>query len=104
MSESVAWAIPRFTRGPDAETGIDLEKEIVSSRHDKGCGFYTIERDGKRWTAMIQLAELNRHGEDKLARRRHLISALDIAMRGEPDEPVISPRTSDTTSISEGGS
>jgi hypothetical protein len=67
---------------------IDLDREVVTTRHDtltNDC-FYTIQRAGNRWTAKVPLAELEQHGENKGARRDHVISAIEIAMRGEPDK------------------
>lgn len=67
---------------------IHLDTEVVSSRFDtvtQTC-FYTIERDGQRWTASIPMADLNKHGANKIAKRNYLATVLNNAMQGEPDE------------------
>lgn len=66
---------------------IHLDTEVVSTRFDpvtRTC-FYTIERDGKRWTASIPEVELNKHGPNKIARRNMIAMALNNAMMGKPD-------------------
>ena len=65
---------------------IDLDTEVITTRHDNVTNdcFYTIQRAGNRWTVKIPLADLGRHGENKGARRDHVINAFEIKMRGEP--------------------
>lgn len=69
---------------------IALESEIVGSAYDptsKVCT-YTIERNGKRWTAEVHLNHLSAHkgGNAKMLRRNHVAKVLEMAMQGEPDE------------------
>lgn len=67
---------------------INLDTEIVQTRHDPDnrAALYTIQRDGKRWTASIPLADLDGYGPNKQGRREHLAKALTAAMMGMPDE------------------
>jgi hypothetical protein len=65
---------------------IALETEIVGSRFDpqtRTC-YYTIERNGQRWTAAIPADAFSKH-KTKQAKRNHLATALTMAMRGAPD-------------------
>ena len=68
-------------------TQIALETEVVSTRYDKRTqtGYYTIERDGKRWTIAVPVADLDKHKKNKQLRRNHLANALVRAMSGPPD-------------------
>lgn len=68
---------------------IALDSEVVSSRYDsktRTC-FYTIFREGKRWTVAIPLEHLDAHKANKQARRNHVGNRLTIAMRNPPDPP-----------------
>lgn len=76
---------------------IALESEIVATRYDpqtRTC-FYTLERDGKRWTAAIPLTHFEQmghsvgtnHPPSKQQRRDHVATTLVNAMRGPADEP-----------------
>lgn len=67
---------------------INLEGEVVGSRIDpvtQTC-FYTVERDGRRWTVKVPLADLHRHAANKAGRRTHVATVLNAAMQGKPDE------------------
>lgn len=66
---------------------IHLENEIVATRHDPvtRTSFYTIERNGRRWTVGIPDDDLNRHKSNKAARRLHLAQTLNMAMQGKAD-------------------
>lgn len=68
---------------------IALETEVVGSRLDKSTrtGFYTIQRDGKRWTVAVPFEHFEKHKRDRQKRRNHLATVLTNAMRGKPDEP-----------------
>jgi hypothetical protein len=71
---------------------IALESEIVGSAYDpvsKVCT-YTIERNGKRWTAEVPVHHLQSHkgGNAKMLRRNHVAKVLEMAMQGEPDVAV----------------
>jgi len=46
---------------------------------------YTIERNGKRWTVQVPLAQLDACGANKQARRDYLGNVLLAAMDGPPD-------------------
>jgi hypothetical protein len=66
---------------------IHLDSEIVATGFDpltQTCT-YTIERDGKRWTATVALAEFNKLGANKVAKRNLVANALTSAMAGAPD-------------------
>lgn len=68
---------------------IALESEIVANRFDekeRAC-YYTIERDGKRWTVKVPVADLDQHKgpNHKALRRNYLATALQNAMNGPPD-------------------
>lgn len=66
---------------------IHLDSEIVATRFDQlsqSCA-YTIERDGRRWTAAIPLAEFAKLGTNKIAKQNLLATALNNAMQGKPD-------------------
>lgn len=71
---------------------IHLEGEIVSTQYDatRRVCFYTIEREGKRWTAIVNLDDLNKLGPNKIARRNLIANALTVAMQGKPDDPILS--------------
>jgi hypothetical protein len=69
---------------------IHPETEIVATRYDAGTRtcHYTIERDGKRWTASIPLGQFENMGfpgKGHEQRRNHLAAMLENAMRGKPD-------------------
>ena len=69
---------------------IALESEIVATRFDplgQAC-YYTIERDGKRWTVKIPLSDLDKHNgpNHKALRRNYIATALQNAMRAAPDD------------------
>lgn len=71
---------------------IALDTEVVSTRHDPktGHGYYTIERNGKRWTAKVHDNEFSKVGTGPASitqRRAILARALEAAMRGPEDEP-----------------
>lgn len=64
---------------------ISLETEIVATRHDPATrtSFYTIERDGRRWTVSIHEDEFTRLPKgNRQARRDYLGKALANAMSG----------------------
>jgi hypothetical protein len=74
---------------------ISLESEIVRTRYDpktRMC-FYTIERDGKRWTVKIPMVHFegmgytigSQHRPSIPQRREHVATMLVNAMRGKPD-------------------
>jgi hypothetical protein len=66
---------------------INLDAEIVATRYDpvsRTC-FYTVQRDGCRWTVSIHEDDLNRHKGDKQKRRNHLGHLLQVAMQGKAD-------------------
>lgn len=70
-------------------TVIALDSEVVASRYDpktRTC-FYTIERDGKRWTASVPLDHLETYKGNRQKRRDHVGRCLEQAMRGAPDLP-----------------
>lgn len=68
---------------------INPETEIVSTQYDSAANTcsYTIERNGKRWTAVIPLQHLDVHKgpNHKALRRAHIAKALETRMMGEPD-------------------
>jgi hypothetical protein len=66
---------------------INLEREIVSTGYDttKRACIYTVARDDRRWTVSIPLDDLNQHGVNSAARRKHLGNILDQAMNGPAD-------------------
>lgn len=71
---------------------INLDTEIVATRYDPiaRTNFYTIEREGKRWTAGVHDDHFTPHGPvgDPGAlqkRRAHLAKVLTDAMAGPPD-------------------
>lgn len=67
---------------------IHLDTEIVATSFDpvtQTC-FYTIERDGKRWTASVPLADLNKLGANKAAKHTLIANKLNVAMLGAPDD------------------
>lgn len=68
-------------------TAIHPDSEVVATAFDpiSGVCAYTIQRDGKRWTARIHVDELNKLGANKQARRTYLSNALKQAMIGPPD-------------------
>lgn len=66
---------------------IHLDTEIVATHFDQvtqTC-FYTIERDGKRWTASVPLADLNKLAANKTAKHALVANKLNVAMLGAPD-------------------
>lgn len=69
---------------------INLDTEIVATRYEPKTGdcFYTIERDGKRWTAQVHVDAFTQYGAIQPSvqqRRDYLANALEQAMRGPPD-------------------
>lgn len=79
------------------QSPINLDTEIVATRYDaasRTC-YYTIARDGKRWTAAVPLDHLNIHGAAKPARQQHLARALMTAMQGPPDADLPAPQDVD---------
>ena len=69
---------------------IHLAGEVVASRYDaqtRQC-FYTIERDGKRWTISQHVGQLDQHGkgpQSKSLRQMHIARLLTGAMAGPHD-------------------
>ena len=66
---------------------LNLDTEIVATAYDPStdsCA-YTIERNGKRWTVQVLLAQLDACGANKQARRDYLGNVLLAAMDGPPD-------------------
>jgi hypothetical protein len=71
-------------------TAIVLNTELVSTRFDPNTrmNFYTVEKDGRRWTVAIHTDDFNRHGfgqGHKQRRQNHLTQALLAKMQGPPD-------------------
>lgn len=70
---------------------VALDTEVVSSRRDpNGDCFYTIARNGKRWTAKVHESEFSKAGTGpaSIAQRRAILArALEAAMMGPADEP-----------------
>lgn len=66
---------------------INIDTEIVGTRYDPAMrmNYYTIARDGRRWTAAIHTDHLAVHKGNLEQRRTHLANALMEAMRGPPD-------------------
>lgn len=74
---------------------INPETEIVSTAHNAKTRVhsFTIERDGKRYTAHIPDADFQAFGPvlgasaatNKINRRRHLAMRLEAAMQGKAD-------------------
>jgi len=73
---------------------IALDTEIVATRYDPltQTNYYTIERDGNRWTVAVHDDHFHgaaKTGSDatkaKIARREHLAKRLRDAMLGPPD-------------------
>src|SRR6185312_4937082 len=72
-------------------TAIALESEIIATRYDpktRTC-FYTIQRDGKRWTAAVPVDHLEKHKGNRQNRRNHVAAVITNAMRGPHDPPVV---------------
>ena len=71
---------------------IALESEVVGSRFDKTTRtcFYTIARDGKRWTAALPIDQLLqiKGPNRKTLIRNHVATALQNVMNGPPDAPM----------------
>ena len=74
---------------------IHPETEVVATTYDaktRTC-HYTVQRDGKRWTAAIPLSQFEnmgyklgqQHIPSRQQRRDHLMAMLENAMRGKPD-------------------
>jgi hypothetical protein len=69
---------------------ISLDTEIVASSYNpitRICT-YTIERDGRRWTAEVHIDHLEAHGHGPIGakkRQTHIANALTSAMRGPHD-------------------
>lgn len=66
---------------------IALDSEIVATRFvplEQAC-YYTIQRNGERWTVKIPHADLEKHKGNKQLRRNHVANALQNAMRGPSD-------------------
>lgn len=74
---------------------ISLDTEIVATRFDAASDtcFYTIARDGSRWTVAIPQSGFQQHGANMQARRDHLSRMLSQAMAGPPDPPPGKPGT-----------
>lgn len=66
---------------------IALDSEIVASRYDRNTHvcYYTIERNGERYTVAIPLTSLSVHKGNKQKRRDHVARALENAIHGAPD-------------------
>lgn len=66
---------------------IALETEVVASAFDPigQTHTYTIARNGKQWTVCIPAQQLDLHGANAAARRKHLTLILEGAMRGLAD-------------------
>lgn len=66
---------------------IHLDTEIVATRHDpvSRANFYTVERNGRRWTVEIHMDEFNRCAL-KEQKRNLLGNRLAEAMLGKADE------------------
>lgn len=67
---------------------VALETEVVGSRYDKTTRtcYYTIERNGSRWTVSLPIDQFAKH-KSKQLRRNYLANALTTAMRNPPDPP-----------------
>lgn len=71
---------------------INLETEVVKSSFDpiNRISTYTIQRDGKNYTAAVNLADLDKLGPagpaTKAARRTFIANALNAALQGQPDK------------------
>ena len=66
---------------------VALDSEIVATRYDaatRTC-YYTIERDGRRWTAAVPLADLEVHKANRMNRRNHVANVLQAKMSGPHD-------------------
>lgn len=76
---------------------INLDTEIVATRFDPATStcYYTIARDGNRWTAAVPLDHLEQHGAAKPKRRDHIARALMTAMEGPPDADLPAPQDVD---------
>lgn len=68
-------------------SAVHPDTEVVATTYDAPTGIctYTIQRDGKRWTARIPLSELDKFKANRQARRTYLANALQQAMVGPPD-------------------
>ena len=71
-------------------TTINLDTEIVATRHDAAArmNYYTVLRNGRRWTIGVPSADLDRYGKHvghKQRRANHIANLLTEKMRGEPD-------------------
>jgi hypothetical protein len=68
-------------------TAIHPDSEVVATTFDPLTGIcsYTIQRDGKRWTARIPIEELDKFKANRAGRRTYLANALKQAMIGPPD-------------------
>jgi hypothetical protein len=78
--------VTRFLRVANSMP-LNLDTEIVATAYDPStdsCA-YTIERNGKRWTVQVPLAQLDACGANKQARRDYLGNVLLAAMDGPPD-------------------
>lgn len=70
---------------------VNVDTDIVGTKFNKTkqtC-LYTVERNGKRWTAEIPLDELQRLGGNKMARRKIVENYLATKMAGPPDDEKI---------------
>jgi hypothetical protein len=70
---------------------ISLDTEIVGTSFDPVTRIctYTIERDGRRWTAQIPIDHLEVHGPGQIGdqkRQMHLANVLTEKMRGPHDD------------------
>ena len=65
-----------------------LEFDIVRTTFDPRtqCASYTVRRNDKHWTVIVQASDFSRFGKDKAARRAHLSERLRGAMSGPADE------------------
>ena len=66
---------------------LNLDTEIVATAYEPStdsCA-YRIERNGKRWTVQVPLAQLDACGANKQARRDYLGNVLLAAMDAPPD-------------------
>lgn len=74
---------------------VALESEIVATAYDAATGncYYTIERDGKRWTTFVHQDDFQMIGLSQATirqRRDMLAQKLEAVVRGPPD-PVAEP-------------
>lgn len=70
---------------------INLDTEIVATRYDPiaRANYYTILRNGQRYTATVAQSDLDNLGRlpgSKEKRRTFVANALTMAMSGAPDQ------------------